>query len=62
MLAGEFLNKGLQNFPSVATGDLIFPAHQFSLRKHLREAISPACVASMVGPMGGGRERKIRQA
>ena len=44
----------------MATGDLIFPVRPFSLRTHLREAVSPADEASMVGPVGGGRERKVR--
>lgn len=57
--SGEFLSKGRQNFPSVATGDPIFPVHPFSLRRHLREVVSPAGGASMVGPVGRGRERKV---
>lgn len=43
----------------MATGDLIFPVHPFSLRRHLREVVSPAGGASMVGPVGRGRERKV---
>lgn len=41
-VSGEFLKEGLHNFPSVATGDLIFQYTTFSLGRHRREAVSLA--------------------
>ena len=57
---GEFLSKELCNFPSAVTGDFTFPVRPSSLRRHLRKAASPASGAPVVGPVGGGRERKVR--
>lgn len=60
LVNGKFLSEELDSFPSVVTGDLIFPVCSCSLRKHQREEASLADGASMDEALNGGRERKLR--